>query len=103
MPVTINQFEMTCLDLLPPFVVNDFRDTQSILSTLQILDFILETIIQSQTAFFQSDGLHFFDPHADQDCCEIRAINLLLRKTQFFKSTVEYQYLIDYFRRMKKR
>ncbi|MCX7124571.1 MAG: ATP-binding protein, partial [Gammaproteobacteria bacterium] len=62
---------------------------------------ILDNIIDSQTAFFQEKKYDLFDPHPEESCCQIRAVNLLLRETYSSKPKVEFNYQVDYLRRMK--
>src|SRR3990167_65610 len=93
--------QFTCLDLLPQSWSTVLRDSKMIISTLRLLDFILEKLIESQIAFYQDKKYHLFDPHVGENCCQIRAAQLLLYATQPLKSPVETQYYIDYLRNQK--
>jgi len=93
---SITGMEMTCLDLLPSSYLTAMADRKTILFILTVLDFILDGLIQSQSYFFKEKQYHFFNPHDHSDCCDMRAINLLLLETHSLKSDLEFNYFLDY-------
>src|SRR3990167_5434407 len=93
--------QFTCLDLLPQSWSTVLRDSKMIISTLRLLDFILEKLIESQIAFYQTKKYHLFDPHVGENCCQIRAAQLLFYATHPLKSHIEMQHQIDYLRDRK--
>ena len=93
--------QFTCLDLLPQSWSTVLRDSKMIVSILNVLNFILEELIQSQTAFYQTKQYHLFDPHVGENCCQTRAAQLLVYANHPSKSYVEVQYQIDYLQNRK--
>lgn len=93
--------QFTCLDLLPQSWSTVLRDSKMIISILRLLNFILEELIQSQIAFYQNKHYHLFDPHVGENCCQIRAAQLLVYATQPLKSYVAKQYQIEYLHKRK--
>lgn len=83
--------QFTCLDLLPQSCSTVLRDSKMIISILNLLDFILEELIQSQITFYQEKKYHLFDPHVGENCCQIRAAQLLLYATYPLQSLMEIQ------------
>lgn len=93
--------QFTCLDLLPQSCRTVLRDSKMILSILRLLDFILEELIQSQIAFYQDKTYHLFDPHVGENCCQIRAAQLLLYAAHPSRSAQESKDQIDYLHHRK--
>ena len=79
--------KITCLDLIPPCYQSDIDRHEKMRVVYQLLHFIIEAIIQSQTQF------HHLKTNARG---EIHTINLLLEKTQSLKSPLELTYLVQY-------
>lgn len=88
--------QFTCLDLLPQSWNTVLRDSKMVISILRLLDFILDELIQSQIAFYQTKKYHLFDPHVGENCCQIRAAQLLFYATHPLKSQIEMQHQINY-------
>lgn len=95
--------QLTCLDLLPYSSNIILRDSTKIISILKKLDLILEGVIKSQVAFFQYKVYDTFDPHPEDTCCEIRAVNLMLRATHHSKSPFELNYQLEHYDRIQKK
>lgn len=95
--------QLTCLDLLPYSSNIVLQNSNKIISILKKLDLILEGVIESQISFFQNKNYGDFDPHHNEACCEVRAVNLMLRATHFSKSSFEINYQLEHYRRMKEK
>lgn len=93
--------EIICSDLLPPSYHDMILDSKNVLSALKLLYFILDEIIQSQTILLQNNQTHFFEPHLNESCCAIRAVNLLLSETKSLKTAFEARYQIEYLHNRK--
>src|SRR3990167_9473866 len=78
---------MTYLDLLPSPYYKAITDTKAAIKILQLLDFIIDGIIRSQTESLNPS-----------DCTngEIRVVLLLLQETHAIKNDLEKQYFINY-------
>ncbi|MCX7121214.1 MAG: ATP-binding protein [Gammaproteobacteria bacterium] len=93
--------ELIALDLLPPRYHTVLCDAKIVIALLERLELIVEGIIESQIAYFKEKKQHLFDPHPEESCCEIRAVNLLLHETQAPKPDVDFNFQIRYLHRMK--
>lgn len=88
---------VSCLNLFPLRPCHTIRSKKTALSLLKLQGVIIEGIINSQQAFFKTQSQLFANVHKKKDCCQIKAVFLLLSETRLTKTRLELAHQAAYY------